>query len=81
MRKFIIRTFLFILPVLAIAVSAEILLRKYQTIIHKSKYLDQHAGEIETLILGSSHTYRGINPDYISGKVNASYVSQSLNYD
>ena len=83
MRKFIIRTFLFILPVLAIAVSAEILLRKIPNdYSYKSKYLDQHAGEIETLILGSSHTYRGINPDYISGKAfNASYVSQSLNYD
>jgi len=48
----------------------------------KKEYLDEHSSEIETIILGSSHSFYGINPDYFSTKTfNASHISQSLNYD
>lgn len=48
----------------------------------KKKYLDAHSGEIETLILGSSHSFYGLDPVYFSKNTfNASYNSQSLNYD
>jgi len=49
---------------------------------YKKEYLDNNAGKIETLILGSSHSFFGINPEYFSTNTfNACYVSQTLNYD
>ena len=48
----------------------------------KKEYLDKNASEINTLILGSSHTFYGLNPEYFSKKTfNAAYVSQSLDLD
>ena len=48
----------------------------------KREYLDAHSNEIETLILGSSHTYYDINPEKLSGRsFNAAYVSQTIDID
>ena len=48
----------------------------------KKEYLDKYSPEIETLILGSSHSFYGFNPVYFTNKTfNASHISQSLNYD
>ncbi|MDB4710838.1 hypothetical protein OAF16_03815 [Flavobacteriales bacterium] len=48
----------------------------------KKEYLDKNASEIETMILGSSHSFYGFNPVYFTTKTfNASHISQSLNYD
>lgn len=48
----------------------------------KKEYLDKNSPEIETLILGSSHSFYGFNPVYFTNKTfNASHISQSLNYD
>lgn len=50
--------------------------------LYKKEYMDLHSAEIETLILGSSHSFYGLNPAYFSSKTfNASHISQSLNYD
>lgn len=61
----------------------EILLRNIPNdYLYKKHYLDKHSSEIETLILGSSHTYYGVNPDFFSTKTfNASHISQSLEFD
>lgn len=49
---------------------------------YKANYLRKHAKDIHILFLGNSHAYFGINPQYIqSSSFNASYVSQSLNFD
>ena len=48
----------------------------------KKDYLDANSNHIEILVLGSSHSYRGVNPEFINGKVyNAAFFSQSLDYD
>jgi hypothetical protein len=48
----------------------------------KKEYLDKHANEIQTLVLGASSGYFGINPVYFSKNTfNACHVSQSLDYD
>ncbi len=64
-------------------ISLEIYLRKIPNdYLYKRKYLDKHSNSIEVLILGSSHTYYGINPYFSKFKIfNAAYVSQSLNFD
>lgn len=71
------------LPILVFFLVLEIAIRKipndYQL---KKDYLDENASEINTLILGSSHTFYGLNPEYFSTKTfNAAYVSQSLDLD
>lgn len=48
----------------------------------KKEYLDAKSDNIEILILGSSHTFRGVNPEFINGHAyNAAMLSQSLDYD
>lgn len=83
MKRFLIKIIIFILPILVLAFSLEIALRNipndYQ---YKNAYLDKHSNEIETLILGSSHTFYGLNPEeFTSQTFNASYISQSIDID
>jgi hypothetical protein len=83
MRKFNSKILLFLSPILLISILMEFSLRSIPNdYSYKKEYLDTYSNEIETLILGSSHSYRGINPIYFTNNCfNASYVSQSLNYD
>ena len=83
MRKFIIKLILVISPFIIIALPMEYFLRQVPNdYIYKSNYLDEHSNEIEVLILGGSHSYFGINPDYFTAKTfNAGNVSQPLNID
>lgn len=83
MKKFLIHLSKIILPILFFFLVLEIAIRKipndYQL---KKGFLDQNVGEINTLILGSSHTFYGLNPEYFSKKTfNAAYVSQTLDLD
>jgi hypothetical protein len=83
MRKFITKTIYISLPIIVIAIIMEILLRNMPNdYLFKKKYLDEYSSEIETLILGSSHSLYGFNPEYFTSKTfNASYISQTLNFD
>ena len=83
MKRFTTKIVLLSLPILFAIICLEIALRcipnDYK---YKKKYLDINSDEIETLILGSSHAYFGIDPRYFSSKTfNASYVSQSFDID
>lgn len=83
MRRFLVKTLLFSLPILLIATLMEILLQNIPNdYVVKKQYLDKHSSEIETLILGSSHSFYGIDPSFFSSNTfNASFVSQTLDYD
>jgi hypothetical protein len=83
MKKFIIRTLLFLAPILIIGIVLEVSIRNIPNDYkYKKEYLDANAGQIETLILGSSETFRGVNPDYFSTNAfNAANNAQSLEYD
>lgn len=83
MSKFIKDTLLFLLPGIILLIVIEILLRQIPNdYLLKKKYLDKHSKEIQTLILGSSHSFYGIDPRYFSTNTfNASNVSQTLDYD
>jgi len=49
---------------------------------YKHKWMLNNAQNVETLILGSSHTYFGINPEKIeSPTFNLAFSSQNLEYD
>jgi hypothetical protein len=83
MKKFIIYTLWFILPFVIIAIPMEYMLRQIPNDYkYKKNYLDKHSNEIQTLILGTSHAFYGIDPIYFSTNTfNASNVSQSLRFD
>lgn len=83
MKRFVIKTIYISLPILLVGILMEILLRNTPNdYLFKKQYLDNHSSEIETLILGSSHSFYGFNPEYFSSNTfNASHISQSLNYD
>lgn len=83
MNKYLKKLGWICLPLLFIAIMMEVLLRNIPNdYLYKKQYLDAHAPEMETLILGSSHAYYGINPIYFSSNTfNASHISQTLDYD
>ena len=83
MKKFWLHILKIILPIFIFFLVLEIAIRKipndYQL---KKAYLDKNASKINTLILGSSHSFYGINPEYFSKHTfNAAYVSQTLDLD
>lgn len=83
MKTFIKKIFLFFVPIVILSVAAELLLRNIPNDYrNKNNYLTQNSNSIETLFLGSSHAFYGINPAYMhSRSYNASFISQSLDYD
>jgi len=83
MKRFILKTLLFLLPIIILAVSMEYLLQKIPNdYIYKKDYLDKHSNDVEILIFGNSHEYYGINPVYFSQNTfNVATVSQTLDLD
>ncbi len=83
MRRFITRITLLAVPFLLVIIGMELGLRNIPSDYKlKKDYLDANSNQVETLILGSSHAFFGIDPQYFSSKTfNASYLSQSLDFD
>jgi len=83
MKKFNFKTIGFLLPLMVAFVVLEMLIRYIPNdYSYKKNYLDTNADKIETLILGSSHSYYGLNPEYFkSNTFNASHISQSIDLD
>lgn len=83
MKQFLKNLIIFTLPVIFIGIGFEILLRHIPNeYSYKKEYLDKNSSQVRVLILGNSHMYYGINPEYIDlNSFNAGYVSQSLDYD
>lgn len=83
MKTFLIKILFFFLPLLILGIGTEFLLRRIPNEYSiKRDYLDKNAPDIKILILGSSHAYRGLNPEYFSQPAfNAAMFSQSLDYD
>lgn len=82
-NKFIKTSLIFLLPILLFLIGFELLLRRIPNdYTLKRNYMDEHSKNIEVLVLGSSHSYYGINPSYFSQHAfNAAYISQSLDLD
>lgn len=83
MTRFLFKLVLFVLP-LALAVAAlEFGVRSIPNdYAYKNGYLEQNAADLEILVLGSSHTFFGIDPEHFSVPAfNAAHVSQTFNYD
>ena len=72
-----------ILVVSCLTVVVEFLVRKIPNVYgYKFEEITKNDKHYKTLILGSSHSFFGINPDYLSDpSFNAANVSQDFKYD
>lgn len=83
MKRIITKILIFCLPIILVGISAEILLRNIPNDYeYKAKYLTNNSDEIKIIVLGSSNTYYGVDPQYFTeNSFNVAYISQSLYYD
>ncbi|MBN2790194.1 MAG: hypothetical protein JXR69_08385 [Candidatus Delongbacteria bacterium] len=83
MKNYLTKISFFVLPILLTLVFLEFYIRsKPNDYSYKNKYLTENAKDIETLIIGSSHSFYGIDPQYFSmNTFNAAHVAQSLKWD
>jgi len=82
-KKYVLKTTKFLIPTLIFVVLLEISLRFIPNeFSYKKKYLDKNANQIETLILGSSYTYFGVDPKFFTLKsFNAADVNRPIYFD
>lgn len=82
MKRFYRSVLLFVLPIAMFMGGAEYMVRQIPNEYkYKNDWMDQHAKEVETLILGNSHTQTGINPDLLDGNAfNLSISGQDYIY-
>lgn len=66
MKKFIYKCIFFLSPLVIISSSVEIYNRVNNTFYAKAKYIEKNQKSIEVLVLGSSQTWRAINPEYMN---------------
>jgi len=82
MKKFIKYLIVFSLPVLVFLVSVERYCRTQTTFVIKKNYIEKNLETIETLILGSSHSQNGINPEFLKSKsCNLAFGGQPMSID
>ena len=82
MKRFLRNIVLFVMPLLIIALVLEIVAESLpNSYTYKRTYMEQHAGEIQTLFLGSSNAYDGLNPNVIPHAFNLANSSQTIEDD
>lgn len=83
LRKFIISASIFGCILISLVTLTELYLRSRPSSYSiKAEYLRDHGSEISTLILGSSHTYYGLNPKWIGDSCfNLANISQTPELD
>ena len=83
MKRFVIKTTLFLVPVAILAMLLELGLRSIPNdYLYKSQWLEDHVSEIRIMSFGSSHGYYGINPNVFSESAfNGAHLSQTLGFD
>ena len=83
MKKFLIYGALFVLPLIVALVSLECLLRQVPNPYkYKYEWMQKNTEDVEVLVLGSSHTFYGIRPEFLDGKAfNLANGSQGMKED
>ena len=84
-NKILLKTFCFFLPIILILGFLEFQLRTHHftsSYAAKKYYAEQQLDSVETLVLGSSESFNGIDPTYFYSRTfNLANVSQTLFYD
>lgn len=83
MKSFYKKILIFLVPILLVWVATEAFYRFTENnYTFKNKIIKAEYAQIETLILGDSHSFFGIDPTYFTSKTfNIANVSQSLYFD
>jgi hypothetical protein len=83
MKKFLKIFIYFFIPIVIASACLEVYMRHIpNSYKYKDEWMKKNGNTVETLILGSSHAYYGINPEYLSWKAfNLANVSQDLERD
>jgi len=83
MKKFLLRSLLFIFPFLLLLIAIELYVLYYPSTFNlKAHYLKNNIKEIQTMILGSSHNQNAFNPEFFHSKtVNLANAGQDIQLD
>lgn len=83
MKQFCLRILLFVLPLLGLLALFEARLRAIPNdYSYKHSFWTSKPDDIEVLVLGSSHSYYGVDPAHFTAKgFNASHISQTIDLD
>lgn len=83
MKCFLRKVFLFLLPVVIPIALIEVFFRFYDNSYRENEsFINANQGEIEILLLGSSHSQAAVNPNVFAGKLlNLSYGGQDYFLD
>jgi len=82
-RRFSVKFFVFVLPVLALLVAIELFFRQMENPFKtKAEYFAANKSRIEVLFFGSSHTQNGVNPEFFAKpSCNLGFASQDIKAD
>jgi hypothetical protein len=83
MKKFLVKFLVFVLPIILPLGLLECGIRNIPNdYSYKNEYMNNNSKNIETLIIGSSHSYLGVNPEFLDSKsFNLSHLWETLEYD
>ena len=82
MKNFLLKILFYTLPIVLVAVGLELYVESIpNSYIYKRTYMEQHAAEIKTLILGSSYAYDGVDPNVLDAAFNLANSSQCFEDD
>ena len=83
MKKFLKYCLFFVLPLLIAAIPVEYMIRQVPNPYkYKYEWMQKNAEDVEILVLGSSHTFYGIRPEFFDGKAfSLANVSQGPKQD
>lgn len=83
MRRFLLYILSFFVPVLIFLVCLELIVRNVPNEYkYKAEWMEQHADSVETLILGTSHAFYGLDPsEFGRNAFSLANSAQKLRYD
>lgn len=82
MKKFLLKILFYSLPIVLVAVGLELYVESIpNSYTYKRTYLEQHAADIKTLVLGSSYAYDGIDPNVLDAAFSLANSSQCFEDD
>ena len=82
MTHFIKKIVLYLLPIVLLAIGLEIYVESIpNSYTYKRQYMELHASEIQTLVLGSSYAYDGIDAEVLPNAFNLANSSQCFEDD
>lgn len=82
MTRFINKISLYLLPIVILAIGLEVYVESIpNSYTYKRQYMELHAYEIQTLVLGSSYAYDGIDAEVLPNAFNLANSSQCFEDD